>query len=263
MTPAQTHPTEETHADHRDTVPSWVDIWAALEMWCLRWLVRWSANPEHAVMDVGECGEGGLTLPEHPLLAYRAAAPYLSLAERRAFAHRCCWRVAWMRGACGRFDVHLGRTHGGARVIFAKWRRLFRVFVDYSRSVRGDGVLPRARVRLPEGGCGPPGAVSEGKGPGTSPGTVPELSNINRPRPCAGAAFGWVGVWDRVCWRRGGGIARHLWAPACAGVSGERRSGGVGVRVSCISTTYSRALAHQKPGKRRGKWDRPGDTSGT
>ena len=169
MTPA--HPaTEETHTAHAGpasaaydkTAPSWVELWAALEMWCLRWLVTWSARPEHRLMDVRDgASDGALVLPEHPLLAYRAAAPYLSLRERRLFAHRCCLRVAWMRGACGRFDVHLGRTHGGPKVIFAKWRRLFRVFVDYARSVRGDGVLPvarlgRALVRA-KGSVDPPG----------------------------------------------------------------------------------------------------------
>ena len=45
---------------------------------------------------------------------------------------------------------------GSARVIRNAWRKLFCRYVDFARSVRGDGVLPRARVRLPEGGCGPP-----------------------------------------------------------------------------------------------------------
>ena len=240
MTPAQTHPTEETHADHRDAAPSWVDIWAALEVWCLRWLVRWSADPDHAVMDVGEGGEGGFNLPEHPLLAYRAAAPYLSLAERRAFAHRCCWRVAWMRGACGRFDVHLGRTHGGPKVIFAKWRRLFRVFVDYSRSVRGDGVLPRARVRLPEGGCGPPGAVSEGKGPGTSPGTAQSSRYVLSPALCRGRFRLHGSLGSCVLAKEGRYSAASLGPCLRRGERGRKKRGRRGEGVVCLHHLLAR-----------------------
>ena len=45
---------------------------------------------------------------------------------------------------------------GSARVIRNAWRKLFCRYVDFARSVRGDAVLPRAWVRLPDGGCGPP-----------------------------------------------------------------------------------------------------------
>ena len=67
---------------------------------------------------------------------------------------------------------------GSVRVIRNAWRRLFCRYVDFARSVRGDAVLPRARVRLPEGGCGPPGGGTGERpeeverGPGTSPGTA-------------------------------------------------------------------------------------------
>ena len=63
--------------------------------------------------------------------------------ERCAFAARRA-----VAAYCERF--------GSRRVVRARWRRVFRVFTDFARDVRGDCALPRAHSHLPEGGCGPP-----------------------------------------------------------------------------------------------------------
>ena len=45
---------------------------------------------------------------------------------------------------------------GSQKLAFQRWRRVFRVFVDFGRTARGDIALPAAHHPSPEGGCGPP-----------------------------------------------------------------------------------------------------------
>ena len=52
--------------------------------------------------------------------------------------------------------IALADRLGSERLAFQRWRRVFRVFIDFRRTLRGDTTLPRAHARLPEGGCGPP-----------------------------------------------------------------------------------------------------------
>ena len=73
--------------------------------------------------------------------------------------------VGQVRTGMGRVVRAFVTKWGSARVIRNAWRRVFCRYVDVSRTTRGDGVLPRARVRLPEGGCGPPGVECCGERP--------------------------------------------------------------------------------------------------
>ena len=45
---------------------------------------------------------------------------------------------------------------GGAKLFLRQWRRLFCTFMTFDRTLRGDGVLPCAQVRRPDGGPEPP-----------------------------------------------------------------------------------------------------------
>ena len=184
MRPA--HPTtEETErAADADACAYPSAVWVAIEMWFASWLSLW--RPLKVRRDVYDAARPD-TVPESllarrvsPYALYLIHAPSLDVRTRRALARQVCACLAHMRTHPRAREGFIAR-HGSRRVIHAKWRRLFRVFVDFARSMRGDRVLPRARVRLPEGGCGPPGVEVEERlckaesGPGTSPGTAPNF----------------------------------------------------------------------------------------
>ena len=71
------------------------------------------------------------------------------------------WRAEPGRRAMGALLVRLGSR----KLARQKWRRVFRVFLTFERTLRGDALLPIARVRRPDSGPEPPalqGSVSSG-----------------------------------------------------------------------------------------------------
>ena len=159
MTPIHPEP-EETQTPQRAAA---LELWLVVEMWFASWLARWQphrAQPQQMGGHWAHAEAVEAVRVESPCLFYLAHAPRMDVTARRFLARRVCLCLAVMR-VRGRGIAGFIESVGSRRVVYRRWRRLFRVFVDFARSVRGDGVLPRARVRLPEGGYGPPGVGSE------------------------------------------------------------------------------------------------------
>ena len=88
------------------------------------------------------------------------------------------WSFAVRTGGMPRWGVALSESYGSRSVIFRRWRLLFKVFVDFSRTVRADAVLPRGFVRRPEDGCDPPVGCSP------FPGFIRDLPRSGQASAC-------------------------------------------------------------------------------
>ena len=174
MTPIHPEP-EETHTPQRAAA---LELWVMVEMWFTSWFARWQplrarslqASGHWAFMETAED-----VRVESPWLFYLAHAPRMDVRARRELARRVCLCLAVMR-VRGRGIAGFIESVGSRRVVYRRWRLLFRVYTDFARSVRGDAVLPWARVRLPEGGCGPPGWGLRREAPGQARGRLQTLN---------------------------------------------------------------------------------------